>query len=226
MNSAPLQREDGRTRRARQRREDTHRALLTEARAAFARGGYSQTSPEEIARAAGVSRATFYQHFDSKAEAFAAVFEDLLVRLEEAVLGVELGEDYPTPYEQLIANLLRVLDILLERHEIARLLVFEAIGREEVLSQRVEALFDHMLAMIARSLRLGHAAGLVRQVDPDIVAVAILGSIKEVLGRCLSPGDEEIPTEQRHLIARELLRYNLRGVGTAAILQDGWERDD
>ena len=105
----PLTRqEDGRSRRARERRESTHEALLEASRQAFASEGYGHASPEYIARLAGVSRATFYQHFDTKADAFAAIFDEVLVRLDKAVLGVELRPEDESPEMQLIGNLLRV----------------------------------------------------------------------------------------------------------------------
>ena len=46
----------------------TREALIESARALFVDSGYTSTTAEAIAKAAGVSRATFYLHFRSKAE--------------------------------------------------------------------------------------------------------------------------------------------------------------
>lgn len=213
------QHEDGRTRRARQRRQATHVALLEAARVAFAGQGYAAVSPDHIAQVAGVSRATFYQHFESKADAFAALFDDVLGRLDAAVLGVELGPDEDPPELQLTGNLLRVLDILLEQPELTRLLLHEAVGNEDALDGRVEAFFDGVLDMIRRSLVLGEAAGLVRRLPVDLTATAILGSIKELLARRLPPDALDLGEEERMGIARAVVDFAVRGVGTPALQQ-------
>ncbi len=209
----PADREDGRTRRARERREHTHNALLEAARQAFASEGYENTSPDTIARLAGVSRATFYQHFDTKADAFSAIFDDVLLRLDEAVLGVELGPGEDSPDAQLIGNLMRVLAILLERAELTRLLLHEAVGHGDALGGRVEAFFDGVLEMIERSLVEGESVGLVRPLPTELTAMAILGSVKEVLSRRLTPDMGEVPEAERERIAYSLIDFALRGVG-------------
>jgi AcrR family transcriptional regulator len=62
--------------RARQR-EQTRRALLREGRRLFAAQGYGAVGLAEIVRAAGVTKGALYHHFDSKAELFRAVLEEV-----------------------------------------------------------------------------------------------------------------------------------------------------
>ena len=52
------------------RTERKRSLILLAAKDAFAREGYSQTGMEQVARDAGVSTATLYAHFPSKAELF------------------------------------------------------------------------------------------------------------------------------------------------------------
>src|SRR5438477_1738232 len=66
-------------------RQDRQRARLFAAAAAvFARGGYADASAEGIAREAGMSKATFYEHFDNK--------EDCLIALFDAAIEEVLAE--------------------------------------------------------------------------------------------------------------------------------------
>lgn len=58
-------------------RELTRRRLLTAVRAVLEESDYSAATVDEIAGRAGTSRATFYLHFRSKAEAVAALLEDV-----------------------------------------------------------------------------------------------------------------------------------------------------
>ncbi|WP_164737383.1 TetR/AcrR family transcriptional regulator [Georgenia sp. SYP-B2076] len=72
----------------------TRAALIAAARELFTRQGYTATSAEAIARAAGVSRATFYLHFRSKAE----VVIELMKTLEPEVSGAYVALDQlPNP---------------------------------------------------------------------------------------------------------------------------------
>src|SRR5215213_5879660 len=73
----------------RERERDTaprgrqRRRLYAAAGAIFARVGYADATAEAIAREAGMSKATFYEHFDNK--------EDCIVSLFDAAIDVILG---------------------------------------------------------------------------------------------------------------------------------------
>jgi AcrR family transcriptional regulator len=55
--------------------EDIKLRLLSEARNIFARYGYHKTTVDDIAKAAGKGKSTFYYYFSSKEEIFKAVIE-------------------------------------------------------------------------------------------------------------------------------------------------------
>lgn len=52
---------------------------------AVARHGYSGTTLRELVRLAGVSKTTFYEHFDSKQECFLATFDEIIAQVSERV---------------------------------------------------------------------------------------------------------------------------------------------
>lgn len=56
----------------------TRRLLLEAARTVFAARGYGAATVDDIVKAAGASRATFYLHFANKAEVMAALFQALM----------------------------------------------------------------------------------------------------------------------------------------------------
>ncbi len=64
------------TTRVEQKRQ-TRAALVAATRELLTRQGYTDTTAEAIARAAGVSRATFYLHFRSKAEVVVEIMRGL-----------------------------------------------------------------------------------------------------------------------------------------------------
>jgi AcrR family transcriptional regulator len=66
------------------RRAERREQILTAATHAFARAGFAATSLDDIATAAGVSRAILYRHFDSKTDLYRAVLDRACARLAEA----------------------------------------------------------------------------------------------------------------------------------------------
>ncbi|MEV5558533.1 TetR/AcrR family transcriptional regulator [Nonomuraea wenchangensis] len=69
-------------------REDKRRAILAGALTVFARDGYTRAGIDTIARAAGVSTRTIYNHFTDKAELFQAVIQDSATRAADAQIAV------------------------------------------------------------------------------------------------------------------------------------------
>ncbi len=74
--------------------------ILTAATGAFAHAGYTATGLDEVAVAAGVSRAILYRHFTSKSELYRAVLDRARTRVQAAV-----GD--PPYTERIIDDLLR-----------------------------------------------------------------------------------------------------------------------
>jgi AcrR family transcriptional regulator len=71
-------------------RPERKEAILRAAASAFAHKGFSATSMEDVASAAGITKLIVYRHFDSKEALYEAVLERVSVRLaEEFVAGIE-----------------------------------------------------------------------------------------------------------------------------------------
>jgi len=74
----------------------TNRQLVAAAVEVLERDGYTSGRVEDIAQTAGTSRATFYLHFDSKADVVSAVMERLAQELEGLFHALaEIGELTP-----------------------------------------------------------------------------------------------------------------------------------
>lgn len=71
-----------------------HEAILEHARRMFTRLGFDGTSMDELAQHAGVSKATIYNHFESKEALFEATFDLLLQQLPRPsrLIGEPQGE--------------------------------------------------------------------------------------------------------------------------------------
>ncbi len=78
-----------------QQREHTRRTLLRESRRLFATLGYGAVGLSEIVRAAGVTKGALYHHFDSKADLFRAVLEQVQQQVAHTVAATADAQDDP-----------------------------------------------------------------------------------------------------------------------------------
>jgi AcrR family transcriptional regulator len=174
---------DGRVVRAKAMREQRRAAILDAAAQVFAEKGYEAGSIADVIEAAGIARGTFYLHFDSKRAVFEELLDWMLAELSGALVRVDVRSSVPSE-EQLLANIVRVLDLLTEHPGVSRILLHGSLGLDKDLGAKREEFFRHVRDLIKGSLKTGRRIGLVRPLpDLDLVAAAILGSLKEVLER-------------------------------------------
>lgn len=74
-----------------QKQELVRDALYAAAVDLFAQNGFEQTTVEEVALAAGVSRSTFFRHFDSKDELISYPMSSYAAVLTDAIKSSSLG---------------------------------------------------------------------------------------------------------------------------------------
>src|SRR4051794_8656506 len=94
--------------------------------AALAYHGYEDTKVTDIVELAGVSRATFYERFESKELCFAAAYEDGVERLVDVVEDAVRSERGWT--NRVSAGLRAGLDFLSTNPELAHLLLLETLA--------------------------------------------------------------------------------------------------
>src|SRR5215210_588551 len=95
-------------------RHSVQRQRLFEAAAAvFARSGYADASAEAIAREAGMSKATFYEHFANKEECILALFDEAAAEVLRAMADAAsaAGKD---PLARILAGTRAFLEMLVE----------------------------------------------------------------------------------------------------------------
>ncbi|MCW6007980.1 TetR/AcrR family transcriptional regulator [Micromonospora sp. CPCC 205371] len=83
-------------------RQQTRQALLRESRHLFAAHGYGAVGLAQIVQSAGVTKGALYHHFDSKADVFRAVLEQVQGEVAEKVVAA--AEAHDDPWTQLTAG--------------------------------------------------------------------------------------------------------------------------
>lgn len=115
--------------------------------AALAYHGYEDTKITDVVELSGVSRATFYQHFQGKEPCFAGAYEDGVERLSAAVGVAAQSED---GWEaRLSAGLRAGLDFLAASPPLAHLLLVESLAAAR--PARLE--HERSLVQLAEALR-------------------------------------------------------------------------
>lgn len=174
--------------------------LLTASAVVFGREGYAKATAEGIAREAGMSKATFYEHFTNKEDAILALFDSsaelVAERMAEATRRVE-----EAPAAQIVAGGRAFLQTLAEFPDRARTLLVEIIGAGPRAVERRDAMLEHFAALIDAENAAAHRhSGARRFREGD--AFAIVGAVFELSSRQLRLGVPATLAELEPVIER------------------------
>jgi AcrR family transcriptional regulator len=163
--------------------------LFAAAASVFARSGYAEATAEAIAREAGMSKATFYEHFSNKEECLLAIFDNAsneVVRAVDAGAAAGDGEDAPTSYEDVVRRGLRAFLLTLATYPAeSRTLLVEGIGAGPRAATRRDAMLDAFADRLYRDNALyAPRFGAPVFASPDD-AFTVVGGIIEVVSRQL-----------------------------------------
>jgi AcrR family transcriptional regulator len=182
------------------------RRLLRAASAVFARGGYAEASAEGISREAGMSKATFYEHFANKEEAILSLFEEAVTEVMLAMAAAEPARTDLTTYEDWMQAALRAfLDKLTEEPDVAQTLLVEIIGAGPRAMERRDAVLDAFAQALHRdNARVAPRFGAPTFASPDD-AFAVIGAIVELVSRQLRTGHPQDIRALEPVLMRVLL---------------------
>jgi len=182
------------------------RRLLRAAAIAFARTGYADASAEAISREAGMSKATFYEHFANKEEAILGLFDEAVTEVMLAMAAAEPTRVEQTTYEAWMqAGLRAFLDKLSEEPEVAQTLLVEIIGAGPRAMERRDAVLDAFASALHRdNARVAPRFGAPTFAHPDD-AFAVIGAIVEMVSRQLRTGQPADIRDLEPVLMRLLL---------------------
>lgn len=159
-------------------RADRRKQLLTAARWVFARKGYHEASIEDVIRRAGVARGTFYLYFDGKRAVFQEVLEGLFARIWQKVPPIRTGPEDDV-HAQVLENLGALLALFEDDPDIMRLLLAVAVGVDPEADRALGEFYRSCRERLARALARGQELQLVGDGDPQLLALALMGTLKE-----------------------------------------------
>src|SRR5215217_9430120 len=172
------------------RQDRQRRRLYAAAGTIFASVGYADASAEAIAREAGMSKATFYEHFDNKEDCIVALHDDATRAVLEAMrrTGEEHGGDTAGRVRAVIHTFLEVLAAFPDE---AQTLLVEIIGAGPRAIERR----DHVLADYASYVDAVNREDAERGTAPRLAsphdAFAIVGAVVELASRQIRTGEPD-----------------------------------
>jgi AcrR family transcriptional regulator len=200
------------------RQENRRRRLEALERAAtelFLTQGMQAVSVEELASAAGLSKAGFYRYHPSIEALGEALFAPLRIALDEAAATAAAGLRSAKKRDQLVAVYLRLgislTALVASEQPLVRLYLQEVRGPACGVRRPVAELAARVDTLVLDLTHAAHAHGLLRAIDPELSAQAVLGLVEHVLFRALREG--RLVSEAERLPA--LIGLVLEGVARA-----------
>jgi AcrR family transcriptional regulator len=175
--------------------------LLQAAAEEFAGVGYAGASAESISKRAGMSKATFYEHFGNKEDCMVALFDRAAEVLADAMVYAarDAGGDAA---ERLHAGVRAFLTTLAEHPEFAQTLLVEIIGAGPGAARRRDEILYGFATIIDAENAEAARRGQLRRFASPYDAYAIVGAIMELVSRQVRLGDPADPLELAPVIDR------------------------
>lgn len=177
--------------------------LLETARTVFGERGFSATSMNDIAKAAGVTKPVLYQHFASKHDLFHELLvettEDLETRLRDTITAGA------SPREKVEQGVLAYVSFFAESPFRFRVMYGEGVRSDAIFSQRlhgIEASFHEFTAAQFADTALDQAHRLT-------VAHAITGSLENAVGQWIET-EQKLTSDQLAATLSSVLWRGLR----------------
>lgn len=181
----------------------TREALLQAARELFGARGYTETSLDDIVRAAGVTKGALYHHFASKEELFRCVFELVKTELGNQVFPLVVGQDDAELWRDLLAR----CRTFIEAHTNPRVQRIVLLDARAVLTwdawHTIER--DHGVVMLRGYLRRAIHRRIIQPLPLYALAMILTGALNEACVLVANAPDPTSALDEASAIIEQLL---------------------
>lgn len=175
-----------------QARSTYREAILDAAERVFVRSGYHESKMADVAREAGVSVGTLYNHFDSKEAVFLSLAERSHLAFEKAVHPVAAIADPLLRIREFVKAVFRFVEAQGEMFSVYRRIGILSDTDFARLSEETRARQSAFMDLLAGWLREAALAGALRDdVAPRRLAAALSGSLSAWMSDWLDDGRRE-----------------------------------
>ena len=180
--------------------------ILQAALVRFSQAGYHDTTIDDIAEQAGLSKGAVYWHFRGKRELFLGLIDDIVRGLEGQLAAPDPGASGRKRLEHICAIMLGADPGAPGMARLQAEFVAHA-TRDEELRQRLAGLFTGALQPVVDAVAHGVATGEFREVDPTHAALGMLAALDGLQMYQLLRPDLEV-----NRIWRDVVELMIRGL--------------
>jgi AcrR family transcriptional regulator len=203
---APSRGRYDRRRTPEERQRDQRRRLLAAAADVFASQGFAGASVESIVERAGMSRRTFYEHFDG--------LEDILLRLHDrsanlafrAVEAAVRAIDEADPIARIGTVVVAFLGVVAEYPDLSRVVFREVRAAGPELEVRRDAVLGRYVALLFECLSAAHARGLVARAPDELTLYTLVAGAESVAMRYVARNEAARAPEAAQALIELVLR--------------------
>jgi AcrR family transcriptional regulator len=155
--------------------------ILNAATILFAEKGFKDTSMSELSKATGAAEGTIFYHFKNKEELFISI----LANLKQEIFG-EFDrhlkeEEYHTGLEMMLGAISWFIELagamenrflILHRHD-----AYELAKENKVCREHLEAIYDCLVDIFERAIRIGQNDGSIGEMSPRNTALIVLAMV-------------------------------------------------
>jgi AcrR family transcriptional regulator len=164
--------------------------LLRAAALEFAQSGYAGASSESISRRAGMSKATFYEHFANKEECMLTLFDQASRVVQESMARAAASAPSDAR-ERMRAGTRAFLTALSEHPEFAQTLLVEIIGAGPRAAQQRDRILQTFADVLDAENAAAARRGLIGRFASPLDTFAVVGAISELVSRQVRLGVPE-----------------------------------
>jgi AcrR family transcriptional regulator len=181
----------------------TREALLASARRLFGSQGYADTSLDQVAQSAGVTKGALYHHFSGKEELFRLVYETVKKELARDAYPVNVVEDDAALWRDLISRCRAFIEAHTEP-QIQRIVLMDA---RAVLSwdewHKVET--EYGVVALRGYLRRAMHRGVIAQQPLHSLAMILAGAMTQACMLVANAADRDSAIDEAMAIIERLL---------------------
>ena len=152
------------------------RQIRDAARMVFLEKGFQQTRIKDITTAAGVSTGTFYIYYKDKQELFMDAIDEVIQNTVAAIAGIVSSKG---DFQKRTATFAQYY---MENYEYFSGIVNQLRGMmaatEPSAREKFKTLHNYLAQTLANEIRVAIKRGLIRDVDPDLLAHGIMGMVE------------------------------------------------
>jgi AcrR family transcriptional regulator len=164
------------------------RRLFAAAAAVFSRVGYADATAEAIAREAGMSKATFYEHFGNKEDCIVALFDAATEVVLDGLRAATARTVDADPVMRVRTVIYAFLQVLADFPDEAQTLLVEIVGAGPRALERRDRALDAIAQYVDDFNREDAARGVAPRLASPDDAFAIIGAVVELASRQIRTG--------------------------------------